>query len=62
MIFLSRDAAAAIANLAKGVVEVTAIETHPISAGVHPAHLFLARVAHKYYLYWMGLILFYSAD
>lgn len=62
MIFLSRDAAAAIADLAKGVVEVAAIETDPICGGVDLGDRFLACVAHKYYLYWMGLILFYSAD
>ena len=50
MVLLSGDGAAAIANLAKGVVEVTAIETDPISRDSQLVVVFVAWEAHKYYL------------
>ena len=50
MVLLSGDAAAAIANLAKGVVEVTAIEAHPIDRDIQLFVVFLAWEAHNYYL------------
>jgi hypothetical protein len=46
MVLLSSDASAAVADLPEGVVEVAAVETHPVCASVALAALITAGFPH----------------
>jgi hypothetical protein len=47
VVLLSGDGAAAVADLAEGVVEVAAVETDPISAGVDLGSMFAVGFLHR---------------